>query len=123
MHPTECLWNLLGGQWSQEQSGEGHFQGVSVAPARLLPSLGSELSPGSGSGLCLPPKTALDSARDKQCLQVCLWGLSGVPRGLRIMNHKSYFTFPSMTACNALSFSVTFNALKTIDVDAMVIPT
>ena len=57
---------------------------------------------GSGSGLCFAPKTALDSTRDRQWLQVCVWFLQGVSRGLNIMNNKSCFGFPSLTVCKAL---------------------
>ena len=35
-------------------------------------------------------------------LQVCVWFLQGVTRGLNIMNNKSRFGFPSLTVCKAL---------------------
>lgn len=57
---------------------------------------------GLGLASAFAPKTALASARDRQGLQVCVWFLWRVPRGLSIMNNKSYFVFLRMTACKAL---------------------
>lgn len=96
--PAERLQNNFSRLWSGEQSGGGHFQDVPAAPARLLPSLDSR-APSGVWAWPLAPETALDSAMDKQWLQLCLWGL---PRGLRMMNNKSYCMFLSVPACNAL---------------------